>query len=112
MDKLNVLWTSDNADTAINMVAMYATNAKIKGFFNDVTVIIWGGANTLIRDNKEVQDAIKDMLKNGVEVKACLACAKNIGTVEILESLGVELDYMGAPLTKIVKDPNQYLLSV
>lgn len=112
MDKLNILWTSDNENTALNMIHMYSTKAKEKGFFGDVTVIIWGGANDLIKKSPKVREGIIDMLSKGVDVKACLACAKNTGTVEIIGDLGVELDYMGAPLTEIIKDSNQYLITI
>ncbi len=112
MDKLNILWTSDNENTAINMIHMYTTKAKNAGMFKEILVIIWGGANDLIKRSEKVRVAITDMLNQGIDVKACLSCATNIGTVDLLISLGVTLEYMGEPLTEIINDPNQYLLSI
>ena len=112
MDKLNILWTSDNENTAINMIHMYTTTAKKNGFFEDITVIIWGGSNELIKKSPKVREAIVDMINKGINVKACLSCAKNMGTEKIIESLGVKLEYMGEPLTKIIKDNNEYLITI
>jgi len=112
MSSLTILWTSDNAHTAINMIAMYSTNALRKGWFKEATVIIWGGSNTLIKENELVQKTIKEMLDSGVVMKACKSCADKMGTTELLESFGVEVEYMGLPLSNILKDEGQYLLSV
>lgn len=38
MDKLNILWTTDNKETALNMVIMYATNSKIRVWWKNVNV--------------------------------------------------------------------------
>jgi hypothetical protein len=32
MEKLNILWTTDNKDTFFNMLAMLATNSKKREF--------------------------------------------------------------------------------
>ena len=42
MEKLNILWTTDNKDTIYNMLFMYATNSKTHGWWPNVNVIIWG----------------------------------------------------------------------
>jgi hypothetical protein len=39
-DKLVVLWTSGDRDVAMNMVFMYTLNAKLAGWWPDVTFIV------------------------------------------------------------------------
>jgi hypothetical protein len=112
MSKLNILWTSDNAETAQHMIAMYATNALRKGWFEEAEIIIWGGSNTLILEDEAVQQTVKDMLSAGVRVQACKACADRMGTTELLEDLGAEVYYIGEHLSDILKDEGQRLLSV
>jgi len=112
MSTLNILWTSDNAETAVNMIAMYSMNAIRKGWFTEATVIVWGGSNTLIKENEKIQKTIVEMIDSGVVVKACKSCADKMGTTGLLESLGVEVYYVGEPLSNILKDEGQYLLSV
>lgn len=110
-EKLNIIWTTDNAETAINMIAMYATFAKKNKQFDEVCVIIWGGSNILIKKDSSIQNAIKEMISAGIIVRGCRSCAENMGTTELLESLGVDVDYMGRPLTAILKE-KEYLLTI
>lgn len=112
MNMLNILWTSGNAETAQHMIAMYAVNALKKGWFDKVEIIIWGGSNTLIEENESVQQAVRDMISAGIHVQACKACADRMGTTGKLESLGVEVYYIGEHLSDILKDEGQRLLSV
>ena len=112
MSKLNILWTSDNAETAQHMIALYATNALRKEWFEKAEIIIWGGSNTLIQEDEAVQQSVKDMLSAGVRVQACKACADRMGTTELLEELGVEVYYIGEHLSDILKGEGQRLLSV
>jgi len=39
----------------------------------------------------------------GVELMACKACSDNYGVSDSLEALGIEVKYMGEPLTTILK---------
>ncbi len=43
------------------------------------------------------------MLRCGVEFVACKACADSYGVSEKLEALGIEVKYMGMPLTDMLK---------
>lgn len=40
-DKLIVLWTSGDKEVALNMVFMYTLNAKKKGWWDEVGLIVW-----------------------------------------------------------------------
>jgi len=102
-NSLNVLWTTDNLITTEKMVFMYAHNAKLLGWFEDVTLIIWGASAKLTGENEAVQDKIREMVESGVKVDACKACADQLGVTEKLESLGVVVKYYGEPLTEILK---------
>ncbi len=102
-NRLNVLWTTDNMITTEKMVFMYTHNAKILGWWDDVTLIIWGASAKLVGENEEVQDKIREMVESGVKVDACKACADQLGVSEKLESLGVVVKYYGEPLTEILK---------
>lgn len=102
-DKLHILWTSQDKDVALKMVFMYALNAKKQGWWKEVDLIIWGPSARLTATDKEVQDSLKRMQDAGVVVRACRACADQYGVSKSLEGLGVEVKYMGQPLTGILK---------
>ncbi len=108
-DKLNVLWTSGDLITAEKMLFMYPHNAKLLGWWEDVTLIIWGASTQLAGENKEVQVKIKEMVDTGVKVEACKACADQLESSEVLESIGVDVKYWGEPLTKIMKESGTLL---
>ena len=40
-ESLYILWTNADVWTAKHMVMMYATNAKKRGWWEEVTVIVW-----------------------------------------------------------------------
>jgi len=50
-----------------------------------------------------VQAKIKTMIDNGVKAQACLACADSYGVTDRLRTLGIDVRYMGKPLTDLVK---------
>ncbi len=109
MSKLNILWVNDNPVTAHTMVFMYAINAKAKGWWDEVELIIWGATAKLVATDFEIQEKITTALESGVKVRACVACAKALGAVEELEDLGIEVIAMGIPLSNILKDDEKLI---
>jgi len=109
MNKLNILWTTDNKDTIFNMISMYSINSKRNGWWDDVNVIIWGASAKLAGSDTQVQTEIMAMISHGVHVEACKACADNFGVAEVLEKLGVEVRYTGEALTKYIRSEEKLI---
>ena len=109
MNKLSILWTSDNKDTFFNMLSMYAINSKVNKWWDEVNVIIWGAPARLTGGDTQVQSEIREMISQGVSVEACKECADNLGVTERLEKLGVNVRYMGLPLTETIKQGQKIL---
>ncbi len=103
MDRLNILWTTSERDTAHNMVLMYATNSLLHNRWDEVNVIIWGAAAKVVAEDEAIREKIKLAMQAGVEFVACLACASNFGVVDEISELGVEVKYYGAEFTEIIK---------
>jgi hypothetical protein len=108
---LYVLWTNDNPITAEKMVFMYTINSLIHGWWEKVTLIIWGAPAKLVSEHANIQEKIKEALDAGVHVSACKACADQLGVTETLEKLQIEVKYWGVPLTEILKN-NEQLLTI
>ncbi len=102
-DKLIVLWTSRDKETAENMVFMYALNSRLKGWWDEVALIIWGPSAKLASEDADIRDHLKKMKDAGVELLACKACADRYGVSDALAALGVDVKYMGDPLTRYLK---------
>jgi len=103
-EKLVVLWTSGDRDVALKMVFMYTLNAKLQDWWKDVTLIVWGHSAKLLSVDTELGNYALEMIKAGVEVVACKACADSYGVSDILEKMGTEVKYMGQPLTRYLKE--------
>lgn len=101
--KLAVLWTSGDPDVAHNVAFMYTHTAKKVGWFDEVTLIVWGPSQRLLVGDKSLQAKIKAMQNDGVLVEACIACAMNYDIVEELKALGISVRGMGMPLTNYLK---------
>lgn len=108
-DKLVVVWTSDDPYLAERMVLMYAHAAKTAGWFKNVTVIIWGPSAKMVAENLKIQEKLKAMQDDGVEIQACIACATAYGVVDELKNLNFEVKGMGKPLTDYLKSDSKVL---
>lgn len=102
-NELYVLWTSGDRETALSMVFMYTLNAKRKGWWEDVTLIVWGASAKLLAQDEELQGHIQQIIVAGVDVVACVACADMFDATKTLEELGIEVKGMGYPLTQLLK---------
>ena len=103
-DKLVMVWSSDDPMVAKRVSLMYSHSAKRNNWFQEVTLVIWGPSAKLIADDKELQQKIEQMKRDGVIVKACIACANEYGVSQKLEELGYDVMPMGIPLTNYLKN--------
>ncbi len=101
--RLAVLWTSGDRDVALRAAFMYTLNAKARGWFDQVTLIVWGPSAELLARDGELQDRVRAMDEAGVVLVACKACADGYGVSEALEGMGIEVKYMGEPLTEMLQ---------
>lgn len=111
-ERLVLLWTSGDRDTALNMVFMYAGNAKKRGWWDYVALVVWGPSSKLLAVDKELQRNIRALHDEGVELLACKACADNFKVSDDLAALGIEVKYMGEPLTNALKDDGWSVLAI
>ena len=109
MEKLNIIWTNANEIVFDKMVAMYAHHAKINGWWNDITLIIWGETATITANSELVKRRMQELIHAGVRVLACKACSDSLGTTEALMKIGIDVKYVGEELTRILKSDEKLL---
>jgi hypothetical protein len=102
-DRLFILWTSGDPEVAMHMVFMYAKNARLKGWWQTVRLVVWGPSASLLARDESLQAELAVLREAGVELQACKACADRYGVSEKLAELGIDVIYMGAPLTEYLK---------
>lgn len=108
---LHILWTNADLDTSRLMVMMYAKNSILRNWWENVTVIVWGATARLAAENPDIQEEIKAAQQAGVKFSACIACARELGVVDKLEALGIEVISWGPPLTALLKN-NERLITI
>ena len=101
--KLAVVWTSGDPEVAHKVCFMYTHNAKKRGWFDEVLLVVWGPSDKLLTEDESLQESIKAMQADGVRMQACKACADSYGVSEQLTQLGIEVKYMGVPLSDMLK---------
>lgn len=111
MAELHILWINNDELTFDKMVAMYARNSKIEYWWDEVTLIIWGGTAKLTVESAIVQARVKELIHVGVKVSACKACTDQLGVTEILKGMGIEIKYWGKELTRIIQE-REYLITI
>jgi hypothetical protein len=90
---------------------MYTVNAMKFGWWEEVTLIVWGATAQLVSENADIQQLIRQAQEAGVTVTACKACADQLGVTEDLEALGIDVQYLGIALTNLLKS-DEALLTV
>ena len=108
-EKILILWASDNKDSAMNMVFMYAENSKINGWWDDVCLLIWSASPKLVCEDKDIHAYIEVLLTRGVRIIACKKCAENLGIVEQLERQNNEVFYTGQFLSDWLKSDDKVI---
>lgn len=108
-DKLVVLWTSADKEVAVKMVFMYTLNSRLRGWWDEVTLIVWGPSSKLLSEDIELQDYAKRMKEAGVRLMACKACADMYGIADDLEKLGIEVIYIGKAFTDFLKSDSKVI---
>jgi len=111
MKEARILWTTDNKETAMHMVCLYAHNALLKGWMDKVTVLVWGAAQRLIAEDAQVRAKVDAMVKDGVTVVACLKCADEMDVKSGMQSCGIDVFYTGEFLSEWINS-GQSIVSV
>jgi len=102
-DSLVVIWTSGDREVARKMVFMYTKNSRLRDWWGRVRLVVWGPAALLISHDQELQEELEEVKAAGVELLACQACSDLYGVSDKLQALGIEVIFMGQPLTEMLK---------
>jgi len=102
-DTLVVLWTSGDPEVAEKVCLMYTHASAKYDWFKKVILIVWGPSANLLANNEALQDKIKKMEADGIQLQACVVCADSYGVSDKLRDIGIEVIGMGKPLTGYIK---------
>ena len=108
-NRIHILWTSGDRDVALKMVFMYAHNSRLRNWWDEVHLIVWGPAANLLAEDGELQMHVAAMQESGVVFSACKKCTDEYGISERISGMNIDVRYMGEPLTEILKSGQRLL---
>ena len=109
--KLAVIWTSADREVALDMVFMYTHNSKLREWWHEVRLIVWGPSGKLLLADAEIQQKIAQMSQDGVELWACKACADRYGISAQLEQRAIEVFHVGEAVTGMLQSDEWKVLT-
>lgn len=112
MKTLLIVWKTNNETDIHNFVVPYAYNAKRHQWFDHVKVLIWGASQEKVAATPLIQQRVKNLIKNEIDVFACKMCADNVGATTLLEELGVDVRFTGDFLSRHLQDPECEVLTI
>jgi len=72
------------------------------GWFDEIDLIIWGPSAKLVAQDKQVQKELDFLIQSGINVIACEGCTTAYKVTDQLRALGIDVKFMGEPLTAIL----------
>jgi hypothetical protein len=108
-EKLVVVWSSGDPEVAHKACFMYTHAAQRNGWFDEITLVVWGPSAALLARDASLQQRIREMGADGVVLEACKACSDSYGASDALAGLGIDVKYMGSPLTEMLKEGRRVL---
>jgi hypothetical protein len=103
MKKLVALWKSDNLIDIQEMITPYIITSKKNKWWDEVEVIIWGASQVVVANNEDVKRRINLMNKQDIKIYACKKCAEDLGVIEALKALNINVMYTGELLTEFLQ---------
>ena len=109
MDRIVVYLTSRDEDVARELVFPYVLNSKLRKWWEDITLVIWGPSQLTLCKTDNLQEYLATIREAGVRLEACKACSDNYGISDQLTKLGIEVKYMGVLTTEYIKSGRKIL---
>ncbi len=103
MNKLLIIWSTEEVEVAKKMVLLYGTVILPRGYWDEAHLMIWGPSARLLAQNEEIQTMFKTVQETGVKTSVCVVCSDDYGVTEKLEKLGVEAIHTGEFLTEALQ---------
>ena len=99
-----IVVSSGDKEVVLQTGLEYPLRATQNKWVDEVKVIMFGPSERLMAYDLEVQRRIKELQDVGVEIMACKPPADKMNVTEIIEGLGVRIEYVGPIITQMIKD--------
>ncbi len=99
-----IVWISGDKEVALKMVLMYSFYCPKNKWMDKFRLLVWGPAQKLLLEDKEVQAQFEKVKSNGIEIFACKGCADLYKISDKLSALGITVKYTGDMLANCQKE--------
>ena len=111
-ENLLIVWTNGDIEVANNFPLLYSSVILDRQYWKTAHLMLWGPSILLVKDNKYIQDKIRQIQETGVKMSACIVCVEDYGARAELEKLGIEITHTGEFLTNALKDETFSVLTI
>ena len=111
-ENLLIVWSNGDIELANKFPLLYASVILDREYWKTAHLMLWGPSILLVKDNKYIQDKIRQIQETGVKMSACIVCVEDYGAREELEKLGIEVTHTGEFLTKALKNETYSVLTI
>ena len=101
-EKLAVILASAD-HKVLEMGLIYAKNVIRHHWMTDTKVYIFGPSEVTIATDPELRQYVKEIIDLGTVPQACKWCSDRYRVSDLLAELGVEVDYIGEPVSEAIK---------
>lgn len=84
--------------------AMYAKNALLNGWMDEVKIFFFGPAQKLLLEDKELQSFVEEISALGETPIACKFISERDNNSADLAKVGTQVEYVGSPISKYIND--------
>jgi hypothetical protein len=103
-NRVFVIVSSADREVVLEPGFLYPLNAKKKKWMDEVKVIIFGPAEKLVASDVKLQEKVKKLLAEGIEVMACKWCSDHWQISDQLEEIGIKVEYVGSVMSQLLQD--------
>ena len=102
-NKLLIIISTAEPDKAATGL-MYAVNALLHGWMDDVKLFIFGPAESIILQHDQLQERLEQFRDMGHKATACKYLADEKGIASEIDALGVHVDYVGESISGLIRE--------
>lgn len=114
MEKNNLLivWSNGDIEVAQKFPLLYSSVILDREYWQKAHLMLWGPSIKLAKNNKEIQEKLKEIQETGVSMSACIVCVEDYEATKELEKLGIEINHTGELLTSSLKDDSWAVMTI
>lgn len=101
-DRLAIILTNPDRKV-LEMGLIYARNVVSRGWMAEMKLYFFGPSEVTIATDPDLQELVKQIVEAGTTPVACKWCSDKYGVSDKLAQLGVDVEYIGQPISEAIK---------